>query len=82
MEKTVLTQEEINELKDAKDLQTNLLLALGEIEYQIQELELQKNEFREKMKNFKNHNHKMGETLQKKYGQGSINLETGEFQKV
>ena len=80
-EKIKLTNEELEELKDAQTLQNNLLQSLGEIEYQNQELELQKIEFREKMKKFKDNNYQMGETLQKKYGEGVVNLNTGEFDK-
>jgi hypothetical protein len=81
MEKIILSKEEITELKQSQDLQNELMRSLGEIEYQIQELELQKEEFRNKMKGFKTNNQKMGENLQSKYGDGVVNLDSGEFNK-
>jgi hypothetical protein len=75
----VLTPEEIQSLKLIQEKRLQLIEQFGIIELRIQELELQKEYLKNELKNFHQEEIKTGETLQQKYGDGTINLEKGEF---
>lgn len=79
METKVLTQEEITQLKSIQEKRLQLTEQFGIIELRIQEFELQKEFLKEELKKLRQEEIKTGETLQKKYGDGTINLEKGEF---
>jgi len=79
METKVLTQEEIQLLKSIQERRLQVVEQFGIIETRIQELELQKETIKEELKKLRQEEIKTGETLQKKYGDGTINLEKGEF---
>jgi hypothetical protein len=75
----VLTQEEIQTLKSIQEKRLQLTEQFGIIELRFQELELQKEHLKEELKKLRQEEIKTGETLQQKYGDGTINLEKGEF---
>ena len=75
----VLTQEEIQLLKSIQEKRIQLTEQFGIIELRIQELELQKNYLKEELKKLRQEETTTGNTLQQKYGDGTINLEKGEF---
>jgi len=75
----VLTQEEITQLKSIQEKRLQITEQFGIVELRIQEFELQKEFLKEELKKLRQEEIKTGETLQKKYGDGSINLEKGEF---
>jgi hypothetical protein len=75
----VLTQEEIQSLKLIQEKRLQLTEQFGIIELRIQELELQKEYLKNELKTLRQEEIKTGETLQQKYGDGTINLEKGEF---
>lgn len=75
----VLTQEEIQLLKSIQEKRIQLTEQFGIIELRIQELGLQKDYLKEELKKLRQEEIKTGETLQQKYGDGTINLEKGEF---
>jgi len=79
MENKVLTQEEIQKLKDIKSKNSNIVEQFGMIEYQIQLLNIQKNNIVEDLKNIKIEENKLGNELQSKYGNGTIDIENGLF---
>ena len=79
MEKKVLTQEELQEVKDLQIENSNLISQFGELEVVIQNLSLRKEELITKLKELKDREVKIGQTLQDKYGDGNIDIETGEF---
>jgi hypothetical protein len=79
METKVLTQEEIQLLKSIQEKRLQLTEQFGIIELRNQELELQKEFLKEELKKLRQEEIKTGETLQQKYGDGTINLEKGEF---
>ena len=79
MEKTVLSQEELTNLTELQKQQNDFVLQLGQIEYQISTLEKFKRYLKENIENFENEQAKMGDQLKEKYGEGTINLESGEF---
>ena len=79
MEKKVLTQEELQEVKNLQVENNNLISQFGELEVVMQNLSLRKEELITKLKELKDREVKIGQTLQDKYGDGYIDIETGEF---
>jgi len=75
----VLTQEELQSLKSIQEKRLQLTEQFGIIELRNQELELQKEFLKEELKKLRQEETNIGETLQQKYGDGTINLEKGEF---
>jgi chaperonin cofactor prefoldin len=79
METKVLTEEELQSLKDFQTKQNNLIFSLGQIEYQIALLEINKQNLKEEIKDIEKSNKELGSKLTEKYGSGNLNLETGEI---
>ena len=75
----VLTQEEIQSLKLIQEKRIQLVEQFGVLEIRLQDLEHQKEQLKINLKQLRQEEIKVGETLQQKYGDGSINLEKGEF---
>jgi len=79
MENKVLTQEEIQSLKTIQTNQSNLVQALGTVEYRIQLLELDKQTLKTQLQKQIEEETTVAKELQEKYGDGNIDLEKGEF---
>jgi len=79
MENQKLTQDEITSLKRFEQNQINLLHQLGSIEFNLNVLTTQKQETMSSLNLLEEEQSKSAVELEKKYGQGVINLETGEF---
>ena len=79
METKVLTQEEIIQLKSVREKRIQLIENFGAVELRIQELTTQKDTLKEELKNLIIEETILGKTLQQKYGDGSIDLDRGEF---
>jgi hypothetical protein len=79
METKVLTQEELQSLKSIQEKRIQLTEQFGLIEMRIQEMGLQKEFLKEELKKLQQEEITIGESLQKTYGDGTINLEKGEF---
>jgi translation initiation factor 2 alpha subunit (eIF-2alpha) len=79
MENKVLTQKEIQSLKTIQTNQSNLVQALGTVEYRIQLLELDKQALKTQLQKQIEEETKIAKELQEKYGDGNIDLEKGEF---
>ena len=79
MEKIVLSKEELDNLTQLQKEQNEFVLKLGQIEYQISTLEKFKRDLKHNIENFEDKQVKVGNELNKKYGEGTINLENGEF---
>lgn len=75
-----LTPEEVTNLKTLQSEQQNLISTFGELEYQIQLLEIQKEKTIEKLEQFKQQETQLVNSLTAKYGDGIINLEKEIFQ--
>jgi hypothetical protein len=82
METIKLTQEEIDTLKSIQEESNNLIVSFGQLEMASQSLQLQKENLVGKLANLKNKETEIGTQLQEKYGNGNINIETGEFTKI
>ena len=82
MEKVLLKKEEIDTIKNIQQTELDLVDQLGHVEYQIQTLNLQKDNLKQEVINLQTKSQEFGETLRQKYGDGNINIETGEFTKI
>ena len=79
MEKKVLTQEEIDKIKKLKDQFEDLTIVAGNIEIQIMNLQLQKDQIKSNLQQLQQQEKVVAQELEKKYGDGTISLESGEF---
>jgi predicted nucleic acid-binding Zn-ribbon protein len=79
METKVLTQEEITQLKAVQQERYSIVDKFGTIEIQFQELESTKQKLKIDYEKLKQKEEVLGKQLQSKYGDGTINLEKGEF---
>ena len=79
MEKQVLTQEEIQSLKNIQSNQSLLIEQLGLLEYKVLILEQEKQKLKQTLQKQLEEEEQIGKQLQQKYGDGSIDLEKGEF---
>jgi 3-dehydroquinate dehydratase len=82
MEKIVLTQEELNELNQLQEQRQTITGDFGIVELRIQELELQKEKIIEILNQQQDQETQFGQKIQDKYGEGTININTGEFTKT
>jgi hypothetical protein len=76
METKVLTQEEITQLKNLQDKRKNLSDQFGLLEINY---ETQKQSLLYQLNQLLQEEDKIGSQLQQKYGDGTINLNKGEF---
>ena len=79
MEKQVLSQEEIQKLTELKSQFNELVSVVGNVEIQIMDLELKKEQLKSSLQSLQQQEIAIAKELEDKYGQGSISLETGEF---
>ena len=79
MEKTVLTTDELQLLKNFQSTRSQIINDFGIIEFQIQELKTQKEMLVGALANLKVEENKVSQELQEKYGEGNIDLTSGEF---
>lgn len=76
METKVLTQEEVTQLKDVQQKRSNLAEQFGLLEIQY---ESQKQILVSKLNQLSQFEEQLGKQLQEKYGNGTIDIEKGEF---
>jgi chaperonin cofactor prefoldin len=79
METKVLTEEEITSLRNLNAQQNNILAGLGSLEYRITMLENNKAALKAQIAEVEQASAELGAQLTEKYGNGSLNLETGEI---
>jgi len=79
MEKTILTPEELSKLSSIKSERERLTGDFGilEIEYQTQ-----KQYLLDQLRKLNQNQENFGMVLQEKYGEGTVNIDTGEFIKA
>ena len=75
----VLTQEELQEIKDFQERRRILVQQFGIVEFNIQDLESQKQQLIAELSNLKQLEAQIGSKLQDKYGEGTIDIDKGEF---
>ena len=74
-----LSKEELDKLKEFKVKNDQIVLQLGQVDVQRAILEGQRGVILEKLAELQEESKSTAEKLQEKYGDGNINLETGEF---
>ena len=74
-----LTEEELQQIKAIKQEYTNLALSLGELELQKSNIEKERKQLLEIQTQLFEKESNLAKSLTEKYGNGSINLETGEI---
>ena len=79
MEQVFLTKEEIEKLKNIQANESNLITQFDQLEYQIQTLNLQKENLKNNITSLQTESSNFGKELQDKYGEGTIDITTGEF---
>ena len=79
MEKIVLKTDELQSLKNFQSTRSQIINDFGIIEFQIQELKTQKEMLVGALANLKVEENKVSQELQEKYGEGNIDLTSGEF---
>ena len=79
MEKKVLTEEEITELKSLKQQLKDLTGIVGETEIQIMNLQIRKDQIKNRLQSLQNEEYVLAKKLEEKYGNGTISIESGEF---
>ena len=79
MSKQLLTQEELQELKGIKDEVLSIASALGELEYQSTLIELEREKLVEQVRDVREREQQLLKGFGQRYGDGIINLETGEI---
>ena len=77
-----LSQEELQSLKLLQEKQNQLVIKFGQLEYEIQNLELQKESTIDQLSELKKEEKLIGNQLTEKYGNGSIDIESGFFTKL
>lgn len=75
----VLTKEEIENLNSLQQQQNNLIYNLGQTEYQLKVFEDRKKNIYQNLQDLEGKQTKSAQEIENKYGQGSVNLENGEF---
>jgi hypothetical protein len=79
METKVLTQEELQSLRNLRDQQNDILTGLGSLEYRITLLESNKAILKSQIAELEKTSADLGTKLTEKYGSGNLDLETGEI---
>ena len=81
-EQIQLSQEELNSIKELQTLQQTLINQFGQVEYQLQILEAQKDKLVDSLAKLQEDEANLGKVLTEKYGNGTINIDSGIFTKT
>ena len=81
-EQIKLSKEEVQNLSQLQSDQQTLINSFGEVEMQIQLAEIKKDSLVEALTSLKNKEEEVDKMLQDKYGNGTIDLESGIFTKT
>ena len=80
MSKTIkLEEKELEVLREYQNKQNNITFELGNVDIQKAILEGQRSQILEALATLQEESNKTGKELQEKYGDGNIDLKTGEF---
>ena len=74
-----ITDEELKQIGELKQQTTQLVYGLGELQYQRISLEIAEEDLKRLLKDTKVKESTLLKELKEKYGNVSINIETGEF---
>jgi len=76
---TKLTKDEIKEIGDIRSSISSVTIAIGEAEIAFTNLGVRKNELLNNLRKLSEKQNDFAKKLEDKYGNGNVNLETGEF---
>ena len=79
MKNQKLTEEEIKSIQELQTTRQNTLLELGNLEAYQYDIDTRKEELFTTLDELRKSDQELGKELSKKYGDGSIDLEKGEF---
>jgi len=79
MEDKLLEKEELQQLKDFRVREENIIVSFGQLGYQRAQLDEQEDQLLDFKKKFDKERSELATTLTAKYGNGSINIETGKI---
>lgn len=74
-----LTNEELQAIKNLRENYQNLVIKIGENESQIMSLEMDKLNLKDQLSELRLKEQNLIQTIEDKYGQGTISLDTGEI---
>lgn len=74
-----MTEEELQRLKKFQEKENEIIVSLGQIAYQKEILNEQKDQIKQTRKELEKMRSDFASELTKKYGDGIINIETGEI---
>ena len=77
-----LTEDEITQIQNIRNDYTMLVTALGDLELRKLTLKAQKDEFHKRFNQLQGAELALGTNLEAKYGQGTVNMETGLYETV
>lgn len=79
LEKKKLLPEEIDKLNNSRQTEISIIHNIGEVELKLILLNQQKDSLKEEFNNLQKQQQQIAIELQEKYGEGNVNIETGEF---
>lgn len=79
MAKKKLTEEEIKSIKELQSSRSNVIIELGNLEAYLFDISAKKTDLQEQLSQLTERDQELGKELSDKYGNGSIDLEKGEF---
>lgn len=79
METIYLTKEEIDQIKSLQNQENNLISELGQLEYQLLVFKSNKSNLESQIFELREESTRIISELQEKYGDGEINIASGEF---
>jgi hypothetical protein len=82
MEKIQLTPEELSKLQDLNIKATDIITSLGQIEVQVSFLQANKESLLDNFTQLQQDQDQLATELTQKYGDGTINIASGEFTKT
>lgn len=82
MNKQFLSPEELIEIKSFNDRRNELTKLFGSLEFDLQLIKIEKSKVIEELKTITESTNNMAIKLQEKYGEGNVNIKTGEVVKL
>ena len=73
------TEEELSQLKELQNMNDQLIIAFGQINMQKHILETNETQLKAKLEEMKQKETSVAMELSKKYGKGTLDIESGEF---
>ena len=79
MEQVTLTKEELEKFQEFQSQNNDLVIALGQLEMQKLNLDLTRDNIKEELIKLSGEQDAFAKTIQEKYGEGTIDINTGVF---